>query len=91
MTYICHTTFMANIKISYAKAHLRELLARVAQGERIVISRYNTPMAELVPAPKAEMVQRKFGTGKGKAMLIDPRALDPITDGEAEAFFRGDY
>ena len=82
---------MANIKISYAKAHLRELLARVAQGERIVISRYNTPMAELVPAPKAEMVQRKFGTGKGNAMLIDPRALDPITDGEAEAFLRGDY
>ena len=89
MTHICYTTFMANVKIAYAKAHLAELLARVARGERIVISRYNTPMAELVPAPKAEKVQRKFGTGKGKAMLIDPRALDPMTDDEAEAFPSG--
>jgi prevent-host-death family protein len=91
MTYICYATSMANVKIAYAKAHLPELLARVAQGERIVISRYNTPMAELVPAPKAEKVQRKFGTGKGKAMLIDPRALDPMTDDEAEAFLHGRY
>src|SRR5277367_3597898 len=91
MTNICYTTFMANVKIAYAKAHLPELLERVAQGERIVISRYNTPMAELVPAPKAEKVQRKFGTGKGKAMLIDPRALDPMTDDEAEAFLQGRY
>jgi prevent-host-death family protein len=91
MTYICYTTFMANVKIAYAKAHLPELLERVAQGERIVISRYNTPMAELVPAPKTEKVQRKFGTGKGKAMLIDPRALDPMTDDEAEAFLQGRY
>jgi prevent-host-death family protein len=89
MTYICYTTFMANVKIAYAKAHLAELLARVARGERIVISRYNTPMAELVPATKAEKAQRKFGTGKGKAMLIDPRALDPMTDDEADAFLQG--
>lgn len=67
-----------------------ELLARVARGERIVISRYNTPMAELVP-PKAEKAQRKFGTDRGKAMLIDPRALDPLTDDEADAFLQGRY
>jgi prevent-host-death family protein len=91
MIYICYTTYMANVKIAYAKAHLPELLARVAQGERIVISRYNTPMAELVPPPKAEKAQRKFGTGKGKAMLIDPRALDPMTDDEAAAFLQGRY
>jgi prevent-host-death family protein len=81
---------MANVKIAYAKAHLPELLARVARGERIVISRYNTPMAELVPPPKAE-TQRKFGTGKGKAMLIDPRALDPMRDDEADAFLQEGY
>ena len=47
MTNICYTTSMADVKIAYAKAHLAELLARVARGERIVISRYNTPMAEI--------------------------------------------
>jgi prevent-host-death family protein len=88
MTNICYTTSMADVKIAYAKAHLPELLARVARGERIVISRYNTPVAELVPPP-AENAQRKFGTGKGKAMLIDPRALDAMTDEEADAFLEG--
>jgi prevent-host-death family protein len=80
---------MTDVKIAYAKAHLPELLARVARGERIVISRYNTPVAELVPPPAAEKAQRKFGTGKGKAMLIDPRALDAMTDEEADAFLEG--
>ena len=82
---------MANVKIAYAKAHLPELLARVARGERIIISRYNTPMAELVPPPNGETTPRKFGTGKGKAMLIDPRALEPMTDEEADAFLEGRY
>ena len=80
---------MATVKIAYAKAHLPELLARVARGERIVISRYNTPMAELVPSPNVETAKRKFGTGKGKAMLIDPRALEPMSDEEADAFLKG--
>jgi len=82
---------MATVKIAYAKAHLPELLARVARGERIVISRYNTPMAELVPPPNVETVPRKFGTGKGKAKLIDPRVLDPMTDAEADAFLKGRF
>jgi prevent-host-death family protein len=82
---------MATVKIAYAKANLAKLLARVAQGERIVIERYNTPMAELVPPPKNEKTQRKFGTGKGKAVLIDPAALDPMTDDEADAFLQGRY
>jgi prevent-host-death family protein len=82
---------MAIVKIAYARAHLSELIARLAQGERIVISRYNTPMAELVPAFKPEGAQRKFGTGKGKAMLIDPRALDPMTDDETEVFREGSW
>jgi prevent-host-death family protein len=91
MTHICYTTCMGNVKVAYAKAHFAELLARVAEGERIIISRYNKAMAELVPAARAEKVQRKFGTGKGKAMLIDPRALDPMTDDEAEAFLQGRF
>jgi antitoxin (DNA-binding transcriptional repressor) of toxin-antitoxin stability system len=91
MDHICYTTFMETVKMAYAKAHLPKLLARVARGERIVIARYNTPMAELVPPTNVGTVQRKFGTGKGKAELIDPRALDPMTDEEADAFVKGRY
>jgi len=39
---------------------LPELPARVAREERIIISRYNTPMAELVPPP-----QRRNGATQG--------------------------
>jgi prevent-host-death family protein len=78
---------MATVKIAYAKAHLPELLARVALGERIVISRYNTPIAELVPLP--EKPKRKFGTGKGKVRILDPHCFDPMTPVEVGAFLEG--
>jgi prevent-host-death family protein len=91
MDNICYPTFMEVVKMAYAKAHLPELLARVARGERIVISRYNTPMAELVPPTSVERPKRKFGTGKGKARLIDPDAFEPMTEQEAEAFLKGRY
>jgi prevent-host-death family protein len=54
-TYIRYATSVANVKITYAKAHLAELMARAAQGERIMISRYGMPMAELVPTPKVSL------------------------------------
>jgi prevent-host-death family protein len=82
---------MNSVKVAYAKANLPDLLARVARGERIVICRYNTPVAELVPPTDVEKPARKFGTGKGKARLIDPHALDPMTDEESEAFLKGRY
>jgi prevent-host-death family protein len=88
---ICYPSFMQTVKVAYAKANLPKLLARVARGERIIISRYNTPMAELVPPSNVPTVKRKFGTGKGRATLIDPHALDPMTEKEAEAFLKGIY
>jgi prevent-host-death family protein len=91
MANICYPTSMEIVKMAYAKANLPKLLARVARGERIVISRYNTPMAELVPPSTVETAKRRFGTGKGKAMLIDPHALGPMTDEEADAFLKGRY
>jgi prevent-host-death family protein len=78
---------MENVKIAYAKAHLPELLERVARGERILISRYNTPVAELIPPP--EKPKRKFGTGKGKVRIIDPHCFDPMTDEEVEGWING--
>jgi antitoxin (DNA-binding transcriptional repressor) of toxin-antitoxin stability system len=82
---------MKTTTMAYAKAHLPELIERVARGERIIIMRYKKPVAELGPSLAAEKPQRKFGTGKGKAFLIDPRALKPLTDAEADAFIEGRY
>jgi prevent-host-death family protein len=80
---------MATVKIAYAKAHLAELLARVARGERVVISRYNTPVAELVPPLKQP--KRKFGTGKGKVKILDPHCFDAMTNEEVDTFLGGRY
>jgi antitoxin (DNA-binding transcriptional repressor) of toxin-antitoxin stability system len=83
--------YMGTFSMAYAKAHLPELIERVSRGERITISRYKKPVAELGPSPQAEKPRPKFGTLKGKAILIDPRALDPMTDEEVDAFLAGRY
>jgi prevent-host-death family protein len=82
---------MENVKIAYAKAHFQELLTRVAKGERIVISRYNTPVAELGPPPRTEPPKPKFGTLKGKVKIIDPHCFDPLTDKEVDDWMEGRY
>ena len=40
---------MTEVGVFEAKAHLSELLARVAQGEQFLITRHGHPMARLVP------------------------------------------
>jgi antitoxin (DNA-binding transcriptional repressor) of toxin-antitoxin stability system len=82
---------MKTTTMAYAKAHLPKLIERVARGERITIMRYKKPVAELGPSPAAETPKRKFGTGKGKAFLIDPDALKPMTDEEVDAFLERRY
>jgi len=82
---------METVSMAYAKANLPELVERASRGEHITIARYKKPVAELGPSAAAEKQKPKFGTGKGKAYLIDPRALDPMTDEEVEAFVEGRY
>lgn len=40
---------MSEIGASDAKTHLPQLLRRVQQGERFVITRHSRPVAELIP------------------------------------------
>jgi antitoxin (DNA-binding transcriptional repressor) of toxin-antitoxin stability system len=74
------------VKIAYAIAHFPELLTRVSSGESIVICRYNTAVAALVPPPPQEMPKRKFGSLKGKAAIVDTDCFDPMTAAEADVF-----
>ena len=64
---------MVAVSMAYAKTHLTELVERASRGERITILRYKKPVAELGPSSAAEKLKPKFGTGEGKAYLIDPR------------------
>lgn len=52
---------MESIGLFEAKTHLSELVARAEQGEEVIITRHNKPVAKLVPigAVPAELVERR--------------------------------
>ena len=77
-----HVTTIVNTH--EAKTHLSKLLARVEQGEEIVIARAGKPVAKLVPAeaPKREV---RLGTMDGE-IILHPGWDDPMTDEELDEF-----
>lgn len=79
------------VTAAYAKANLPELLKAVERGERVTISRYRKPVADLVPSAEApSKPARKLGTGKDMNIIIDPNWHKAIeTPEELEEFFKG--
>ncbi|MBV8867436.1 MAG: type II toxin-antitoxin system prevent-host-death family antitoxin [Acidobacteriaceae bacterium] len=71
---------MKIVSAAYAKANLPELLNSVCRGERVTISRYNKPVADLVPSKEAVKLVPKFGNGKGKVRITDPDWAAPMSD-----------
>lgn len=49
---------MATVGAYEAKTHLSQLLDRVAQGERVTITKHGRPVAVLVPAGSEPPVER---------------------------------
>lgn len=66
----------------HTQAHFDTLLARVEQGETMVITRDGRPIAELTP-PKP-VGRRMFGALRGQAS-IGPAFFDPLPDSELGA------
>jgi len=52
---------MDTVGLFEAKTHLSELVARAEQGEEVIITRHNKPVAKLVPISEvsAELVARR--------------------------------
>ena len=70
------------VTAAYAKANLPELLKAVQNGETVTISRYNKPVADLVPSSKlAPRPVPKFGTGNG-VKIVDPHWARAMTQKE---------
>ena len=64
------------VKMHEAKTHLSRLVARVLEGEEVIITKAGKPVARLTrwePAGKT----RKFGTAKGKIKIL-PGFDDPV-------------
>jgi prevent-host-death family protein len=64
-----------NVNIHEAKTHLSRLLEQVAAGERVVISKAGTPIADLVPHRAAPVT---FGGLQGEISYDDQAfEIDP--------------
>jgi len=61
-----------------AKTHLPRLLKRVAQGERITITKHGVPVAELIPVEQDPKLTRKAAVEAMKAFRKG-RRLDGIS------------
>lgn len=72
------------VNIHEAKTQLSRLLQRVAEGERVIIAKSGTPIADLVPH-RADI---SFGSLQGQLEYSDTdlEAVDP----EVAAMFYGD-
>jgi antitoxin (DNA-binding transcriptional repressor) of toxin-antitoxin stability system len=69
------------VTVHFAKTHLSRLLARVEQGETVVIARGDKPVAKL--SPVAAPIPRRPGRLKGK-IRIGPEFFEPLPEDELE-------
>jgi antitoxin (DNA-binding transcriptional repressor) of toxin-antitoxin stability system len=60
---------MSIMTIEEAQANLPELIARLAPGEEVVLTRDARPVAKLVGQPNKD-AQPIFGRGKGKVIIV---------------------
>lgn len=74
-----------SVGVHEAKTHLSRLLADVAAGEEVLITRRGEEVARLVPAGRAS--ERRFGIDRGR--FIVPEDFDaPLTEQQLRAFER---
>jgi prevent-host-death family protein len=67
---------MIVVNMHEAKTRLSELVRLVEDGEKVVLARNGTPVAELIPAASPK---RKGGIWKGK-VWISPDFDDPLPE-----------
>ena len=60
----------AQVNVHEAKTHFSRLLARVKNGEEIIIAKAGTPVARLVPIAEKQ-TKRTPGSAKGKVVIAD--------------------
>jgi prevent-host-death family protein len=81
---------MAKTSIATIKARLSEFLERVEKGERIVICRHNTPVAELRPVEALRTEPRPLGPLPGRPVFTVGQAfLEPLSPVELDAWEGG--
>lgn len=70
---------MIKLNIHEAKTHLSRYLARLEEGERIILCRRNEPIGEIRPLRKSVNEPRPIGLGKGRFRVPDS-FFDPLPE-----------
>jgi len=68
---------MIVVNIAEAKANLSQYLEALARGERVVIAKWNRPVAELKPIAAVRTAPRPIGLAKG-AVRVPPSFFEPL-------------
>ena len=76
---------MIKLNIHQAKTHLSRYLARLKEGETLVICKRNTPIAEVRALPQIGQRKRPIGLAKGK-LKVPPSFFEPLPDDVIAAF-----
>lgn len=74
------------VNMHEAKTNLSRLVARVAEGEEIVIGRAGVPVAKLVPYD-GEPPRRQLGIWKDRLWLADDWDSDETNEEIARSFY----
>lgn len=71
---------MQQITIEEATAHIASVLADVLQGEEIVITDHEKPVAKVIPFELHTKKKRVFGGGKEMISFISDNFDEPLDD-----------
>ncbi len=76
---------MIRLNIHDAKTHLSRYLARLSEGESILLCKRNVPIAEIRPQPKGSKKRRPIGLNKAQ-FTIPPEFSAPLPEEIQKAF-----
>lgn len=80
-----HNMVMNKVNVFEVKAKLSDYLDRASKGERIVIYRHNTPVAELGPVQAVRTEPRPIGPLPGRPTFEVPASFfEPLPDDELD-------
>jgi len=78
---------MTTVNVHEAKTHLSQLLARVAEGETVIIAKAGRPVARLSPIERDEQRVSRIGFMAGQISVPDD--FDQMGDDEITELFAG--
>lgn len=73
------------LNMQEAKTHLSAHIARLAEGDRIILCRRNRPVAEIRPLSPPADQPRPVGLGRGLAEIPES-FFDPLPDQVMDSF-----